>query len=744
MVVEQKSLNRWADPELNPPQSLAVAHGEGPLLVFAGAGSGKTRVITCRIASLVRERGVLPSRLLAVTFTNKAAHEMKVRLAHMLGQESIDTLWVGTFHAMCARLLRLHGSEIGIDPHFVIYDASDQKAIVSRILKELDLDEKRYAPRTLLSRIAHEKQEGLLPDVMQAHSYFDEVVYRVYERYQESLQSACALDFEDLIFQCEALFRSLHANGSLNLFQRFEYVLVDEFQDTNRMQYQLVRVLTQPHRNLCVVGDDDQSIYRWRGANVGNILEFQRDYPEAVVIKLEQNYRSTKRIVEAALSIISSACIREPKKLWTANEHGDPIEVIATRDERDEAASVIQLIEQLQMQGVSLRDMAIFYRVHAQSRVLEEALRGAQLPYRIVGGVKFYERAEVKDALSYLRVLIRPESDVDLLRIINVPARGIGNTTIHRLLESARSQGRSLFETLFYFEGSPLLRGSAKKKLAEFRTLLTHLRADIQSKLPSEVLKEVLQTTGYQRALRLESSIESDARLENLGELIGSMLDFEAAAQTSGETATLEKYLEQVTLQSDVDADMDTPRVTLMTVHSAKGLEFEVVFLTGMEEEIFPYQGVHSQNEEELDEERRLAYVAVTRARRKLFALYAAVRHIFGSTRWGRPSRFLDDLPQEHVVHSWSSALTQNTYHQASRHPEKEPTKEAFYVDRTFSQEEEREGEFRFKRGCSVFHPRFGEGQVRRVQQGREPVVVAYFPGCGEKKILARFLELST
>src|SRR5215469_3511966 len=434
------------DAELNEPQATAVAHAQGPLLVFAGAGSGKTRVITFRIANLLAELRVPPWRILAVTFTNKAAGEMRSRLERLCGPELAKALWVGTFHATCAKLLRAHGAAVGLQPNFVIYDAADQRAVVARALKDLELDERRYPARAVLAHIHKHKQEGRGPDEAASESYIDDVALRLFRAYEERLRAANAVDFEDLILLVARLLTSSPEGDKIR--RRFDHVLVDEFQDTNATQYRFLRELVRDHRNLCVVGDDDQSIYRWRGVDVRNIRGFRRDYPNATVVKLEQNYRSTKRIVQAALSVISRSTEREPKELWTANDDGDRVLVVGARDERDEAAFVVDAIQAARAEGTSLREMAVFYRVHAQSRVLEEALRASRVPYQIIGGLKFYDRAEVKDALAYLRVLVNPKSDVDLLRVINVPARGIGQTTVDRLTTWATLNGVSVAEAI--------------------------------------------------------------------------------------------------------------------------------------------------------------------------------------------------------------------------------------------------------------------------------------------------------
>jgi DNA helicase-2/ATP-dependent DNA helicase PcrA len=761
-----------SDVELNEPQATAVAHVDGPLLVFAGAGSGKTRVITYRIANLVACERVAPWRILAVTFTNKAAGEMRARLQKLCGPEMARALWVGTFHATCAKLLRLHGEAVGVKPNFVIYDASDQKAVVTRALKDLDLDERRFPPRAVLAHIHKHKQEGRGPDEAASHSYVDDVALRIFRNYEKRLREANAVDFEDLILLVARLLEKTEEGDRIR--RRFDYVLVDEFQDTNAIQYRFLRDLVRDHGNLCVVGDDDQSIYRWRGADVRNIRGFRRDWPGATVVKLEQNYRSSKRIVAAALGVIARSHEREPKELWTANDDGIPIRIVGAKDERDEAAFVVDAIQRARADGVDLREMAVFYRIHAQSRVLEEACRAAQLPYQIVGGQKFYDRAEIKDALAYLRVLVNPASDVDLARIVNVPARGIGQTTVDRLMAYATLEDRSLFDCLAQVERIGDLGAAAKKKLASFRELLDGLRARMTADRPSELLVAVLATSGYLDALKKEDTAEADARVENLQELVGSMQDYEAEAEAAGEVPSLPGFLERVTLVSDVDNMKDVGRVTLMTVHGAKGLEFDRVVLTGMEEEMFPYKGVEPGEQDELEEERRLAYVAITRARKELAMTHTQMRQIFGTTRWNRPSRFLGELPAGVAEHVATRALggegrgsryvdrddrmvarppraaNDDTHVDPVMRPWKHPQARATpvpdpgerYVDHEFFDDHTDDvTAMRLRRGARVKHDRFGEGQVVKVVSVGEPAVVAFFPGWGEKKILARFLK---
>jgi DNA helicase-2/ATP-dependent DNA helicase PcrA len=772
-------------PELNEPQAEAVAHINGPLLVFAGAGSGKTRVITYRVANMVAEHRVAPYRILAVTFTNKAAGEMRTRLSKIfvdalgedVGEGLAKDLWVGTFHATCAKLLRRYGASIGLPKDFVIYDTQDQKAVVTRVLKDLDYDEKRYPPRAVLGRIHKEKQEGRGPDEMSADDYFDEALVKIFTQYEAHLHKAGAVDFEDLILRTVKLLEDPKNEDALTIRRRFDYVLVDEFQDTNRMQYRLIRALAQDHHNLCVVGDDDQSIYRWRGADVRNIRGFKKDFPEARVVKLEQNYRSTKRIVAAALGVIASSRDREPKELWTDNEDGAAIEIVAARDEHDEAAFVTRFIMEARQEGTSLREMAVFYRIHAQSRVLEEALRIANVPYQIVGGTKFYERAEVKDALAYLRVLVNPRSDVDFLRIVNVPARGIGHTTIERMTTFANSRGKQLHDVLDMLDEAEDVPTAAKKKLAGLRELLVDFREYEKENLPSAVLDRILEKTGYRESLRNDDSAEADARLENLAELIGSMRDYESEMEAAGEKPSLSSFLERVSLHSDIDQMSDEGRVTLMTVHGAKGLEFERVVITGMEEEMFPYRGMEPGGEEELEEERRLAYVAITRARKHLALTHTSMRQIFGTTRWGRPSRFLADFPansflqkatrnassrpQERYVDraresrdyqplpawmsSGSQAPTPAWKSQAQQRAPQDQNRAAGerYVDREYFSDTASDADGELRKGSRVLHTRFGEGEVRRVESAGEPAAVVFFPGWGEKKVLARFLRLA-
>ena len=759
-----------ADLSLNEPQARAVAHTAGPLLVFAGAGSGKTRVITYRIANLIARHHVPPFRLLAVTFTNKAAGEMRHRLEEMLGSQ-VREAWVGTFHATCARILRRYPEAAALSSGFVIYDTQDQRSIMTRALRALDLDEKRYPARAMLARVHKEKQEGRGPEDMALDSYLDEAAKRAYVAYEERMRAANAVDFEDLIWRVVGVLEAKDSAPPATreardaLLRRFSHVLVDEFQDTNGTQYRLLKALAARTRNLCVVGDDDQSIYRWRGADVRNIRGFRRDYPDAEVVKLEQNYRSSANIVRGALGVIAPSATREPKELFTENDEGGKVHVVETASERDEAAYVVRLVRDAVAGGVEPRNIAVFYRVHAQSRVLEEAMRAANLPYQVVGGMKFYERAEVKDALSYLRVLTNPKSDVDLLRVVNVPPRGIGKTTLDRLVLLANTLGVSVFQAMAHLEQAPEIGPPARKRLGQVRALLGALSEAAREQTPAETLRDVLAKTGYRAALEAEDSAESDSRLENLAELEGSLADFAAECEARGERATVEGFLERVSLNSDLDALAETGRATLMTIHSAKGLEFDVVLVTGLEEDMFPYKGMDLRGDEELDEERRLAYVAVTRARQHLVLTYAKTRQIFGTTRLAAPSRFLRDLPRDVVHASATSAAKgaeavryadaptrarasgdfhhpQARFHPPQARPAPSVAPGERYVDHDDADlAHDDGGGTELRRGARVRHKKFGIGQVVKTLELGEPAVVAFFPGWGEMKVLARFLE---
>ncbi len=727
--------------ELNEPQMQAVTHTEGPLLVFAGAGSGKTRTIIYRIANLLAQR-VAPYRILAVTFTNKAAGEMKSRLSALAGPEVTRDLWIGTFHSVCAKLLRRYAEEVGLKKNFIIYDDSDQKAVLVRVIRELNLSDQEYPPKQMASLISREKREGRGPEQVKGDAGFNDALPEIYARYQKALLLANAVDFDDLLWLMARIAEDPKSPGGEELRNRFLYVLVDEFQDTNLIQYRLIRALSAKRQNLCVVGDDDQSIYRWRGADVRLIRSFRRDFPGATVIKLEQNYRSTGNIVKAALGVIEPAYEREPKKLWTAHEPGETVKVRLVKDEREEASFVVRTIKSEIARGVPADQMAVFYRVHAQSRMLEEAFRAANMPYQIIGGMKFFERAEVKDLLAYLRLILNPMSDTDLVRVINTPARGIGNKTVEHLLDVASENSLSAYDAIDTVVKEAELGTAARKKLGAFKALLEGLRAEAKELSPHTLAGRVLEVTGYRDVLEKDDTAESDARLGNLEEMVGSIAEYEEQIEQSGEEEepTLEGYLERVSLVAATDALDGAPTVSLMTVHSAKGLEFRSVFLTGMEEEIFPYSRVSHEEPEEIDEERRLAYVAITRARERLYIVHAAMRTLFGKTRYSSPSRFLRDLPEDTITRE-GTGFAAVPY----ANPYTAPRAASLAVGTRVVERETEDGEVgegvQVRPGSRVFHKQFGEGVVERVEFGNAPTVVAKFKEYGTRRIHAKFLE---
>jgi DNA helicase-2/ATP-dependent DNA helicase PcrA len=748
--------------ELNEPQLQAVAHTVGPLIVFAGAGSGKTRTITYRIANLLAN-GTPPYRILAVTFTNKAAGEMRERLEKLGGEVTRD-LFIGTFHSVCARLLRRHHAAVGLGRNFVIYDDSDQKALLGRALKDMGLNDANYPPKLVLSLISKEKREGYLPEQSRSLGRLESTLCDVYDRYQAALLRADAVDFDDLLLYVMRIAESETPDGQ-GLRSRFSYVLVDEFQDTNLIQYRLIHALSRATRNLCVVGDDDQSIYRWRGADVRLIRNFRRDFPDATLIKLEQNYRSSRNIVQAALGVIQCANDREPKELWTEAEPGEKVMIRSLEGERDEATFVAGAIRGALSRGQRGQEIAVFYRVHAQSRALEEALRSMNLPYQIIGGMKFFERAEVKDLLSYLRFSLNPKSDTDLLRIINVPPRGIGDKTVERISSRAAEDTTSAFEALSAVLDSDELTTAVKKKLFQFRKLMLDLQEQAEKIRPSELARRALDASGYEAALREDDSAEADARLGNLEELVGAISEYERELEGRDEEPTLAGYLERISLIANVDTMTDGSQVSLMTVHSAKGLEFDTVFLTGMEESIFPYKGVdqgRGDSEEDLDEERRLAYVAITRARRRLVITHVGTRLLFGRSHYLTASRFLDDIPPEvsqregtrraPASHRFgapegyrfgSSSAYATPYPSASRAPAA-PRAALAPGTRIVERDEYSDpGEEQIRPGTAVMHEKFGRGIVEAIEPGSSPIIVTRFKSVGQKRIKAEFLKLA-
>ncbi|AEI62171.1 ATP-dependent helicase [Corallococcus macrosporus] len=767
--------------DLNAPQREAVLHGDGPLLVLSGAGSGKTRVITRRVAYLVKVHDVYPWRILAVTFTNKAAREMRERLTQLLGAQA-NELVVSTFHSAAAQILRREAEHVGLTRSFVIYDDSDQLNVVKRAMREAGIESMQ--PREILHRIDQEKNAARLPEHMQVAPGDErgQLVRKVYAAYQERLRAANAVDFGDLLLLLVTLFRT-RPDVLENYRRRFTHVLVDEFQDTNPVQYALLKQLAPPpSANLVVVGDDDQSIYRWRGADVDNILSFPRQYPGAKVVKLEQNYRSDQNILDAAHEVIRKNTRRMEKKLWSERPRGQTLDLLLNRDERAEAQEVARQILALQREGfIKLSSMAVFYRANAQSRVLEEALRLARVPYTLVSGRSFYDRAEVRDASAYLRLMVNPRSDADLLRIINIPARGIGDTTVERLTDFANTRGVSLYEALSQPEQVPALNGAAVKRLKGFRNLLESLTAFAQTNEEAAgAVDQMLRETKLVETLLAEGSDEAQTRAENLREFLGAAQEFDLnraaaavaaaanpppevppevdAAPLTADVPALQAFLEQISLVGEADAEVGDGRVALMTLHAAKGLEFDAVFLTGMEENVFPHaRAVKSEttflNEdasadgepsEEMAEERRLCYVGFTRARKRLFVSLAQCRSLFGELRYNAPSRFLRDVPSPLFGIS-EQELPEAPRPRVPSMPRRRPHDEddGPRIDRSYSQaSSDMDGVGGDVRGMRVRHEQFGVGRVVSAD-GNGPnakVTVEFGGGVGLKRIIARFL----
>jgi DNA helicase-2/ATP-dependent DNA helicase PcrA len=743
---------------LNPEQRAAVEHGDGPLMVLAGAGTGKTRVLVQRIVHLV-ETGAQPWEILAVTFTNKAAGEMRNRLRQLLG-EGADRMWIGTFHATCARLLRRHGLAVGLTKSFAIFDDDDQIKLVERLLKETGLDD-AVSARTILSRFDRAKNRGVDPRSIKGMP-FEDVVERIYPMYQAQLAKENAVDFNDLLLKTIELFSIPETHRQLAT--RFRHVLVDEFQDTNRVQYDLVRRFAEATRNLTVVGDDDQSIYAWRGAEPRNLLDFDRDFPDATVIKLEQNYRSTQTVLDAANGIIQRNRDRHVKQLWTDKGAGEPIEVYQAGDERGEAYFVAKSIRQLLDDGpYGANDVAILYRTNAQSRVLEEHLRAARVPAKVVGAVSFFERKEVKDVVAYLRLLVNPAADSALERVINVPARGIGDTTVDRLRAAARANGSGLLDAARLAARGEVsgLGPAPRKKLQAFVELVDGLGDVIaQGASVAETIIQVVDRSGLRTKLETEDTSESRDRLENLAELVTIASDFdeerEAETDEPSGASTVDEFLERISLSSPGDQQAGAA-VVLMTIHIAKGLEWPVVFLTGLEDGLFPSlreREGHSEDQQ-LEEERRLAYVAITRARERLILSYARTRRVWGEIRMQDPSRFLADLPKSCLAipartpamprgprildgnfvrqRSRPKARQLNDEFDQRRHDDDEP------VFRYDAEPAEPEG---FSPGTPVTHAIHGAGKVVEMSgSGRDLKAVVDFASIGRKTVYAKYLE---
>ncbi len=716
---------------LNEPQREAVRHGEGPLLVLAGAGSGKTRVLTHRIAYLLATGAARPGEILAITFTNKAASEMRERVGDLIGR-SVRAMWVTTFHSACARMLRADAEKLGYSRSFTIYDESDSLRMLKRCMVELGVDPKRYPPRSVRSQISGAKNKlvGAAAYAQAQGSVFEEVVAAAYERYEKRMLEANALDFDDLLVQTvELLEKSEEARERWR--RTFRHVLVDEYQDTNHAQYRLLQLLVAKHGNLMVVGDEDQSIYGFRHADIRNILDFERDFPEAEVVKLEQNYRSTQTILSAANAVVERNRERRPKRLWTEVAGGEPVRLSELRDEHEEARWVAGEIERLaEEEGVRREDVAVFYRTNAMSRVVEDTLVRFELPYQVIGGTKFYERAEIKDAVAYLSLLVNPADQVSFARIVNSPRRGIGDTSQGRLASHANTTGLSIWEVMERAEEVPGLSAKAIKAISRFQETMEGLRERVSEAPVAELLAAVLRESGYLDALAAERTVEAEGRAENLEELVGVAAEFDANHELEGEAADLaplEEFLQQISLYTEQDGlQAEESLITLMTLHNAKGLEYDTVFIVGCEDGAFPHMRALEEGSEE--EERRLCYVGITRARRRLYMTWARERRLFGRAERNLPSRFVDELPAE-LTERYSSApgaaagLGWETGSvDAVATPETGPTLE-------------------LAAGDDIVHAGFGEGVVTAVEPGG--IVVVRFSSDGsERKLMADYAPI--
>ena len=718
--------------DLNSAQREAVAVTEGPLLVVAGAGSGKTRVLTRRIAHLMMDLGVSPFEILAITFTNKAATEMKERVAEQVGRVAYD-MWVSTFHSACTRILRREAHRLGYRSAFSIYDDADSLRLISLCIRDLDMDPKRFPPRQIKAAISNAKNELVDFETfgLDGSGFYHERVADVYRLYQQRMVEASALDFDDIIMLTVELFQAFP--GVLEHYQqRFRYVLVDEYQDTNHAQYMLLQLLTSKHHNLCVVGDADQSIYAFRGADVRNINEFEKDYPDARIVLLEQNYRSTQTILDAANAVIANNSSRTPKRLWTDQGEGELIHLFEAQDEQDEAAFVAEEIAAIEKGGTARSDLAVFYRTNAQSRVIEELFVKFGIPYQVVGGTKFYDRREVKDVLAYLKVVVNPDDTVSMRRIINVPKRAIGGTSVGHVDRFAESEGLGFLEALRHSETNSRLTSRAQKAIAEFVTVVDLLREKAADG-PKVVLEAILDTTGYMDMVRAERSIEALGREENLKELVTAASEFEDTGPTSfgdadweqlGGIERIEEFLSAVSLVADIDGLEDEQHtVTLMTLHNAKGLEFPIVFMTGCEDGVFPHMRSLG-DPAELEEERRLCYVGITRAKERLYMTRAWSRNLWGGTSYNPPSRFLRELPEP---------LTKSVKRRGGRQ----------HVMESAARVKSPLAASALGPGDRVRHAHWGDGVIERVAgAGDHAEAYVHFDGVGVKRLLLAWAPL--
>jgi len=712
---------------LNGPQREAVTFGEGPLLILAGAGSGKTRALTHRIAWLLATGRAHPNQILAITFTNKAANEMRDRVASLIGGVT-RRMWVMTFHAACARLLRIEAERLGYTSRFTIYDEADSLRMLKRCLEELEVDTKRYPPRAVRARISDAKNQLIDAETYQETEggLFEDMVGQAYRIYERRMLDANSMDFDDLLMRTVNVLE-LFEDVRRRYRERFRWILVDEYQDTNPAQYRLLQLLAGEDGNLSVVGDDSQAIYGFRGADVRNILEFEKDFPDAHVVKLEQNYRSTETVLEAANGVISHNTGGLEKHLWTDLGQGEKVHVAELEDEHAEARFVAGEIEELADKGgISRDEIAVFYRTNAHSRVLEDILVRYELPYQVIGGTKFYERAEIKDAIAYLQLLVNPADEVSFSRVINSPRRGIGDTSQGRLLAHANTTGRTIWEIALEKETVPGLSAAAMKSIGRFTELIEELRAEFESGSVAELLRALLERSGYLDALRAERTIEAEGRIENLEELVGVAAEFDANRQVEGpsEISPLEEFLQAISLYTDQDdLTRDESKVTLMTLHNAKGLEYDAVFIIGCEEGVFPHSRSLEEGNEE--EERRLAYVGITRARKRLWMTHARSRRLFGGRETGFPSRFLSELPEELV----------------EREGTQEQAMTGWSLGGTTVPAPKSDPSLSFATGDDIVHASFGDGVVTAVEPGG--VIIVRFAGDGaERKLMADYAPL--
>ena len=736
---------------LNPPQQEAVFHTEGPLLILAGAGSGKTRVLTHRIAYLIEDKGVNPFNILAITFTNKAAQEMRERVDKLTGADGMS-VWVATFHSTCVRILRRYIDRLGYDNRFTIYDSDDQKTLMKEICRKLNIDTKKYKERSLLAQISHAKDEMITPDEMEMNAGGDfnqKKVAQVYREYQAALKSNNALDFDDLLVKTVELFQN--CGDVLESYQeKFRYIMVDEYQDTNTVQFKFVSLLAARYGNLCVVGDDDQSIYKFRGANIGNILGFERVFPDAKVIRLEQNYRSTKNILNAANEVIANNAARKEKRLWTENPEGEKLHFRQFMNGFEEAEYVIGDIAKKKREHLAdYRECAILYRTNAQSRLFEEKCLKANIPYKIVGGINFYARKEIKDLLCYLKTIDNSADDLAVRRILNVPKRGIGATTVGRVQDYADYMNVSFYDALRVAEEVPSI-GRSLNKIEGFVTFIQSLKSKAQAYSVTEILEEVIDLTGYVDELKAEDTEESRARIENIDELISKTVSYEEAMKAEGREATLSGFLEEIALIADIDTvDPDQDYVLLMTLHSAKGLEFPYVYLAGMEDGMFPSSMcIFSDDPTDMEEERRLCYVGITRAMKELTLTSARQRLVRGETQYNKVSRFVREIPRELV-----ELGTTIQEHKPSMQETPSPKNSYMQMRQTFRAKPFEAQNFKVTKAASldygvgdtVRHIKFGVGIVRDiVEGGRDYEVTVDFDKVGVKKMCAGFAKLKT